>query len=109
MRPGNDDYSSDRFLIQNGTRLRTFMARSILPAAHESNADFERRMTALAAQLAATEGVISVEYVLERRAGHIAQCVIEVRMEPRPVAVLEDARPAGGHFGAPRGVRGGTT
>lgn len=107
MRPGNDEYSSDRFLIQDGVRLRTFMARSILPAAHETNAGFELRMTRLAEQLAATEGVIGVEYVLERRAGHIAQCIIEVRMEPRPVAVLEDPRPAGGHFGAPRGVRGG--
>ena len=26
---------------------------------------------------------------------------------PRPVAVIEDHRPAGGHFGAPRGGRGG--
>lgn len=104
--PGNDDYSFDRFVYKNGERLRTWMARSILPAHHETNAQFETRMTELARQLSEMDGVIGVEFVFERRAGHIAQCLFEVAMTPRPVAVLDDTRPAGGHFGAPRGLRG---
>lgn len=108
MLPSNDEYSFDRFMIQDGTRLRTFMARSILPADHETNAAFERRMLDLGTALEQMDGVTKIELVFERRAGHLAQCVIEVTQQPRPVAVLEDHRPAGGHFGV-RGRRGGGT
>lgn len=106
--PGNDEYSFDRFVYKNGQRLRVSFTRTIQPRKDglETNAEFERRMGQLAEQLASMEGVLGVEYAFERRAGHIAQCVIEVTQEPRPVAVLEDSRPAGGHFGAPRGARG---
>lgn len=107
--PGNDEYSFDHFVFKNGVRLRVSFTRTIQPRKDgmETNAEFERRMDGLAEALSAMDGVLDVEYVLERRAGHIAQCVIEVQQEPRPVAVLEDNRPAGGHFGAPRGARGG--
>ena len=106
MLPSSDDYSFDRFIIKGGVRLRTGMRRTIMPAEHETNARFEQRMLELGAQLEQMDGVISVELVLERRAGHFAQCAIEISTEPRPIAVLEDGRPAGGHFGGGRGARG---
>lgn len=105
--PGNDEYSFDRFVFKNGARLRVSFTRTILPTQRETNAQFEQRMNELAEALVAMDGVLDVAYAIERRAGHIAQCVMEVQHEPRPVAVLEDNRPAGGHFGASRGGRGG--
>ena len=107
MLPSSDDYSFDRFIIKGGARFRTGMRRTIMPAAHETNACFEQRMLDLGMQLEQMDGVLSVELVLERRAGHLAQCAIEIVTEARPVAVIEDGRPAGGHFGSGRGARGG--
>lgn len=106
--PGSDEYSFDRFIYRDGERLRISFTRTIQPRKEglETNAAFEHRMGQMVEQIARMEGVLAVEFMFERRAGHIAQCVIEVRHEPRPVAVLDDQRPAGGHFGPPRGIRG---
>ena len=104
----NNNYGFDRFVIgPNGERLRVLMVRSLQPAElrQESNAEFERRMHIMACQANAMEGVLTVEYEVERRNGHAAQCVIHVYTEPRAVAVIEDARPASGRFGT-RGARG---
>lgn len=103
MLPSSNDYGHDRFVWRGGCRMRTGMTRSIMPAERETNADFERRMDVLAEQLSSMDGIITVEFIFERRAGHIAQCLFEVAMEPRAIAVIEDIRPAGGRFGTPRG------
>ena len=101
MHTGNNDYGFDRFVIgPDGERLRVLMVRTLQPAElrQESNSAFETRMHTMACDLKTMPGVLEVEYEIERRAGHVAQCAISVFTEPRPVAVIEDARPAGGHF-----------
>ena len=45
--------------------------------------------------LAATDGLKII--------GAIVQCTIDVQHEPYPEFVIEDARPAGGRSGSPRG------
>lgn len=100
--PNNTDYGYDRFVVgPSGERLRVLMVRTIRPAElrRESNAQFEQRMHGLAVDLGGMGGVLAVEYEIERRAGHAAQCEISVYTEPRAVAVEEDPRPAGAKFG----------
>jgi hypothetical protein len=101
--PTDNDYGRDRFIRRNGQRLRVGMVRSIQPNPAETNADFERRMDQLADVLERMDGIMSVGYEFERRAGAIVQCVFDVDHAPRPETVTDDPRPAGGRSGTPRG------
>jgi hypothetical protein len=104
--PINRDYGRDCFIRKDGQRLRVRMVRTLEPSEAESNADFERRMDLLAEQLEQMDGFQGIAYEFERRDGAIVLCTLDVQHEPRPVAVVEDPRPAGGRSGNPRGQRG---
>lgn len=100
-----EEYGRDRFIRQNGQRLRTRMVRTIQPHDNETNAAFEHRMEAMVDVIERMEGVQSVAYEFERRASSIVECLIEIDHAPRPEFILEDTRPAGGRRGTPRSRR----
>lgn len=98
-------YGHDRFIIRDGQRLRTRMVRTVQPLDGETNANFERRMDAMAAALGKMEKVQSVELEFERRKNAIVQCTIDVQHVPYRVFVMDDESPAGGRSGGGRGQR----
>jgi hypothetical protein len=100
------DYGRDFYIWKDGQRLRTRMIRTVEPQEAETNADFERRAGQIAASLEQLEAVQRVEYDFERRKGAIVRCTFDIAQEPRPVAVIEDERLAGGRSEIPRGPRG---
>lgn len=99
-------YGFDHFIWRDGERLRTRYVRNIRPR-DETNAEFQHAMDRMAAELSAMHGVTSVEYVFAWRDGAIVECILDVQHTPRPIAVIEDDRPAGGRPMSPRGNRGG--
>ncbi len=102
-----DDFGFDHYIWQEGQRLRTRIVRSLRPGPHETNGQFEERMTTMASQLAQMHGVLHVGFVFEWRVGAIVECIIDVQHTPRPAPILDDERPAGGRSMPPRGNRGG--
>ena len=102
----SDYFGFDHYTWRDGQRLRTRIVRSLRPGPDETNSQFEESMSTMAAELAQMNGVTNVGFSLEWREGAIVECIIDVEHTPRPIAVVEDDRPAGGRAGGARGRRG---
>lgn len=107
MLPSSDDFGFDHYTWRDGQRLRTRIVRSLRPGPDETNSQFEQAMSTMAGELAQMNGVIDVRFALEWRDGAIVECIIDVQHTPRPIAVVEDTRPAGSRPAGARGRRGG--
>lgn len=100
-----DYFGHDFYTYITGQRHKVGTRQTIRPAAGETNGAFERRMDALAQELSKL-GCRTIDLAVERRAGLIVECIVEVRYDPRhEIEIAVDERLAGGRVAHQRAGR----
>lgn len=106
--PQPEDFSTDRYAYIDGLRFKVGFVCTIRPFEGETNGAFERRIDDLVRALIAKYGATATSMELQRAAGGITQCLLDVTYPPRAaVEIADDQRPAGGRVIQLRGGRGG--